>query len=183
MAGYPTELVRRRGWEYVFGSEWKSGKTWSIFVSRLALGFLFLWGGYTKVLTLMSGKMATAGFLSGSSVAGGPFADFFNSLSGNWTVEYLVVFGELLVGVALLFGVFTRVGAISGMLLMLLFTIAMWPIADTPGANPAVDLRVIYGLVLLMFFFLTPGLFLGVDQFLERTKFVQRHPRTKLLLG
>lgn len=180
---YPTAHVPKRGWEYVFGSEWKSGKTWSIFVSRLALGFLFLWSGYGKLQTVLSGKMATAGFLSGSSVASGPFAAFFNSLSGNYTVEYLVVFGELLIGTALLLGLFTRVGAISGMLMMLLFTVAMWPIADTPGANPAVDIRVIYGLMLLMFFFLTPGLFLGVDQFLERTKFVQRHPRTKLLLG
>lgn len=183
MSAYPTGHVRRTWYEWVFGAELKSGKNWSMLVGRLALGFLFLWGGYQKILTEMSGKMATAGFLSGSSVAGSPFAGFFNSLAGNWAVEYLVVYGELLIGISLIFGLATRIGAISGALQMLLFTIAMWPIADTAGANPIVDYRVIYGLLFVMFFSLTPGRFLGVDGLLEKTKLVKDHPRLQWFLG
>ncbi len=183
MEAFPTVHARRRISEFLLGNEWKQGKTWSIFAGRLALGFLFLWSASQKVLTELGGKMATAGFLSGPSVAGSPFAGFFNSLSGNWAIEYLVVYGELLIGIALVFGLFTRVGAVSGAAMMLLFTIAMWPIADKAGDNPVVDIRVIYGLMFVMFYFLRPGRFLGVDGFLENTGFVRRHARLALLLG
>ena len=183
MGAFPTMHARRRLSEFVLGTEWKQGKTWSVFFGRIALGFLFLWSGYQKLLTELSGRMATQGFLSGPAVANGPLAGFFESLAGNWALEYLVVSGEILIGVALLFGVFTRVGAIGGMLMMLLFTVAMWPIADKTGDNPLVDIRVIYGLVLLMVFFLAPGRLLGVDGMLEKTRAVRKHPRLKLLLG
>ena len=183
MAAVATVHGRKRISEFLRGAEWKQGTTWSVFVGRIGLGFLFLWSASQKVLTELGGKMATAGFLGGPSVASGPFAGFFNSLSGNWAVEYLVVYGELFVGVALLFGIFTRVGAIGGALLMLLFTVTMWPVADKAGDNPIVDVRVIYGLMLVMFYFLRPGRFLGLDRFLEGASFVKRHPRLALLLG
>jgi len=175
--------MRKRWFEYVFGTEWKRGSTWSIFVARLALGFVFLWGGYQKLLTEWSGGMATKGFLSGASVAGGPFADFFNSLAGNWTVEYLVVGGEFAVGLALLFGTLSRLGSIAGFLQMTLFTIAMWPIQDTPTANPIFDTRTFYMVVFALLFFLRPGMFLGGDAILHSRKSVQTRPRLKKLLG
>jgi len=166
----------------VFGNELKSGKAWSIFSGRLAVAFLFLWSGIGKVQTLLAGKSATSGFLSGASVAGSPFAAFFNSLAGNPVAEYLVVAGEFAIGMSLVFGVFTRIGSVSGGLMMLLFTVAMWPIADTAGANPLVDYRVIYGVMFAMFFFLRPGLFLGVDGIVQRLGFVERRPRLHRVL-
>lgn len=180
---FPTTTVRRTWQEWIFGAELKSGKNWSMLFGRLALGFIFLWGGYQKILTQLSGKMATADFLSGASVAGSPFAGFFNSLSGNWAVEGLVVYGELLIGISLIFGLATRIGAISGALQMLLFTLALWPIADTLTANPLVDYRVLYGVMFVTFFFLTPGRFLGVDGILEKTKVVKNHPKLQWILG
>lgn len=183
METYPTVHARRRAFEFLLGPHWREGKAWSVFAGRIALGFFFLWSGYQKVLTELGGKMATSGFLSGSSVAGSPFAGFFNSLAGSWAVEYLVVFGEIAIGIALTLGLFTRIGAVSGAAMMLLFTVATWPIADTPGANPIVDSRVLYGLTFVMFYFLTPGRFLGVDGVLERTGLVRRHPRLLFLLG
>ena len=180
---YAHGSARRTWYEWAFGNDLKSGKNWSMFFGRIALGFLFLWGGYQKILTQWSGKSATAGFLSGPSVAGSPIAGVFNAMSGNVVVESLVVYGELLIGIALLFGIATRIGAIAGAFMMLLFTIALWPIADTAGANPIVDYRVIYGLMFVMFFFLTPGRFLGVDGFLEKTKIVRKHPKLNWLLG
>jgi thiosulfate dehydrogenase [quinone] large subunit len=175
--------VRKRWFKYVFGTEWKRGSTWSIFLARLALGFVFLWGGYQKLVTEWSGGMATKGFLSGASVAGGPFADFFNSLAGNWTVEYFVVFGEFLIGVALLLGIFTRVASVSGILQMTLFTIAMWPIADSPSANPIIDVRTFYLVIFLMMFFLVPGRFLGGDGVLRNLGFVTARPRLRRILA
>jgi thiosulfate dehydrogenase [quinone] large subunit len=94
-----------------------------------------------------------------------------------------LVYGEFLIAVALLLGVFTRVASVSGMLMMLLFTIALWPIADTPTANPLVDFRVIYAVMFLGFFFLRPGRFLGGDGFLQKSTFVNRRPSLKALLA
>lgn len=181
MGANPTETVRKRWSEYVFGTELKSGKAWSIFFGRLALGFLFLWSASQKVLTEMSGKLATSDFLAKS--VSGPLAGLFNSLSGNLAVEYLLVYGELLIGIALVFGTFTRVASVSGMLMMLLFTVALWPIADTSTANPLVDFRVIYAVMFLGFFFLRPGRFLGGDGILQRSKFVNDRPSLKKLLA
>ena len=180
---YPTRQARRTWTDWAFGSEVRSGKNWSMFFGRIALGFLFLWGGYQKILTQLGGKSATTGFLSGASVAGSPFAGFFNSLAGNGVAESLVVYGELLIGISLLLGVATRLGSISGAVMMLVFTVAMWPIADAAGANPLVDYRVIYGLMFAMFFFLRPGRFLGVDGVLSRTKLVERFPAANWILG
>lgn len=181
MGANPTETVHKRWIDYGFGTELKSGKAWAFFFGRLALGFLFLWSAYGKIQTEMSGRLATADFLRKS--VSGPFTGFFNSLSGNLAVEYLLVYGEFLIGVALIFGIFTRVASVSGMLMMLLFTIALWPIADTPTANPLVDFRVIYAVMFLGFFFLRPGRFLGGDGFLLKSKFVNSRPSLKALVS
>jgi len=49
--------------------------------------------------------------------------------------------------------------------------------------NPVVDVRTFYLVVFAMVFFLAPGRFLGIDRWLEGTKFVQRHQRLTWLLG
>lgn len=181
MGATQTETAQKRWANYVFGTELRSGKAWSLFFGRLALGFLFLWSAYGKIQTEMSGKLATADFLTKS--VSGPLAGFFNSVSGNLAVEYLLVYGELLIGVALFFGIFTRVASVSGMLMMLLFTIALWPIADTPTANPLVDFRVIYAVMFLGFFFLRPGRFLGGDGFLQKSKFLNSRPTLRAFVS
>ncbi len=81
--------------EGLFGKDYKglkSGTAWGGLVGRILLGAIFISGGMTKLATEATGKMATQGFLLGvkDSV---PLAGFFHSLAGNWTVEYLVVFG------------------------------------------------------------------------------------------
>ena len=183
MMGFPRATAQKRWHEYVFGTEWKQGKTWSVFIVRISLGFTFLWSGYQKVLIELSGQMATKGFLSGSSVAGGPFASLFNGLAGNWTVEYLVVGGELAIGFALVFGTLTRLGTIAGMLQMALFTVAMWPIQDTPSSNPIFDTRTFYIAIFLVLFFARPGMLLGGDAILHQLKFVQKHPRVRKIMN
>ncbi len=154
----------------------RSGKAWGGFFGRILLGAIFISGGMTKLATEAAGKMATRGFLSGANSAG-PLAGFYHSLAGNWTVEYLVVFGELLIGISLCLGLFTRVGAISGMLQMLLFFLAVWP-----SSTPLLDIRVFYAGLFFMFFFTTPGRFLGVDGLIE--KFLPKKlSKLKLALG
>lgn len=181
MTAYPTTTVQRSWHEHVFGTELKSGKAWSMLFGRFALGFLFVWSAYQKILTEMGGKLATGDFLTRS--VSGPLAGFFNGLAGNLAVEYLLVYGELLIGISLIFGIFTRVGSVSGMLMMLLFTIALWPIANTAIENPIVDARVIYGVMMLGFFFARPGRFLGGDGIVRSLNFVKNRPTLKKIVS
>ena len=171
--------VKRNKWlEALFGKDYKglkSGMAWSSLAARLLLGFVFLWGGLGKMAVWSTGKMATAGFLTNVKPSV-PLAGFFNGLSGNWTVEYLVVFGELLIGVSLILGLFTRVGCIAGIMQMALFALAIWP------SNPLIDMRILYGGFFLMLFFVAPGRFLGVDGLFEKV-LPEKLSKLKWMLG
>lgn len=174
MGAYANESEQRTLTKTLFGKDLKSGKAWSVFGLRLAIGFLFLWAGYEKIETELSGKYATTGFLK--YAVSGPFATFFNGLAGNPAVEYLLVYGELLIGVSIMFGIFTRVGGISGLLMNFLFWVSQLPVQH----NPIVNDYVIYMFVFLAFVFMVPGRFLGLDGLLQ-TAFQGRPTMSRIL--
>ncbi len=169
--------------ETLFGGSLKSGRGWSLVALRFGLGFMFLYGGYEKIVTELGGKMATKGFLA--HVAG-PLSGVFTSMSGNPAVEYLLVYGELLIGLSLILGVVTRVGGVSGALLsglLYLSTLPAMPATYTGGYfnyllqnNALVNEYIIFILVFVAFVFLVPGRFFGLDALLQNSKFVQKRP-------
>ncbi len=174
MGAYVNESEHKTLTQTLFGKDLKSGKAWSIFALRLALGFMFLYGGIEKIETELGGKMATKGFLTGVA---GPFAFMFNGMAGNPVVEGLLVYGELAIGISLMAGFFTRVGGISGALVSLLLYMSTLP-AMTAGftgsyfdfllsKNALISQYVIYILLFVAFIFLVPGRFLGVDGVLQ----------------
>ena len=171
-------VTKHKTWrEMLFGGSPKSGKGWATFGLRLVIGFMFLWGGIEKIETELGGKMATSGFLA--HAVSGPFAVFFNGLAGNPVVEALVVYGELLIGMSIMLGIFTRVGAISGIAINFLFYISQLPVQN----NPIVNDYVVYMFVFLAFLFLVPGRFMGLDGLLQKSGFVQRRPILQRILG
>lgn len=183
MGAFVTESEHKTITQTLFGKDLKSGKAWSILAVRLSLGFVFLWAGYEKIETELGGKFATSGFLSHVS---GPFAFMFTGMTGNPAVEYLLVYGELLIGVSLMLGIFTRVGGISGALMTLLLYMSTLP-AMTAGftgsyldflmsKNALVSYYIIYIFVFVAFVFLVPGRFLGLDGVMQNTSFVERRP-------
>ena len=183
MGAYANESQHKTWTQTLFGKNLKSGTAWSLLALRIALGFMFFYGGYEKIETELGGKFATSGFLS--HVAG-PFAFLFTGMTGNPAVEYLLVYGELLIGISLIFGVLTRVGGVSGALLSALLYLSTLPAmtASFTGSyfdfllskNALVSSYVIYILVFVAFVFLVPGRFLGFDGILQNTGFVQRRP-------
>lgn len=130
------------------------GNVWlGLAVTRILLGFVFLWAFLDKLLGLgvstvverawLNGGSPTSGFLKGVE---GPFADFFSSLSGVAVVDWLFMLGLLGIGVALIFGVAVRLAAWAGALLMLLMWAASMPLAN----NPLIDEHVVYTVILLV---------------------------------
>lgn len=161
--------------QVLFGGDLKSGKAWSIFATRIALGIVFLWAGYEKIVKEWgTGALITQGFLGGVK---GPFAFMFTPMSGNPVVDVLLVYGELAIGISLVAGFFTRVGGISGALMTLLLYLSTLPAqpATVSGSyfdflmnkNALFSYYIIYVFVFVAFVFLVPGRFLGVDGILQ----------------
>ena len=92
---------------------------------RLAIGWHFLYEGIAKLFTP---DWSSASYLDSSRWI---LRDVFSWIASNPSVlkvvDFLNTWGLILIGLGLLFGVFSRVASISGMLLLLLYYIAHPP--------------------------------------------------------
>lgn len=124
---------------------------------RVALSFIFLWAFVDKLFGLgfatssenswISGASPTSGFLANATQ--GPFADFFQGLTGQGWVDWLFMAGLLGIGLAFLLNKYIKFTSIAGAILMLLMYLAALP----PQNNPLIDEHIIYILVFLLFYF------------------------------
>jgi thiosulfate dehydrogenase [quinone] large subunit len=119
------------------------GAQLAVAIGRIVIGIIFLWAGLDKLIGT-EGGFSAAGFLAHGTAgtlgwpfvatdAQGPFnptMDLWVGLSGNdgamAVVNFLVVFGEIGIGISLVLGLFTRFAAAMGALMMLLFFFAAW---------------------------------------------------------
>ena len=160
-------------------------------VTRIALGFVFLWAFLDKTFGLGYGTAAakswvgggspTSGFLGNVSV--GPFRSFFTALSGSAIVDVLFMLSMLAVGVALILGVGLRISAIVATLIMVLMWAAEWPLArmtfdgqPSGSNNPIVDYHLIYALAAIVIALTAAGRTWGLGRIWESTSLVKRHP-------
>jgi thiosulfate dehydrogenase [quinone] large subunit len=169
-------------------------KAKGIATMRILLGAGFLYAGLEKVFDFTaSGKaFSAAGFLKGGT--GGtlpgvdaativnPTHDLWVSLAGNpglvSVINFMVVAGELAVGIALILGFATRFAGVAGALLMGFITIAAWDFAFGP-----VNETVLYTALALYLAYAHAGLAYGIDAILEKTEIVVRRPALHYLLG
>ena len=170
------------------------GKVKGLAALRILLGAGFLYAGLEKVLDFAgSGKPFSAvGFLkfgTGGSLPGSdpkaivnPTHDLWISLAGNpglvSMVNWLVVVGELAVGIALILGIATRFAGVAGALLMGFITVAAWSFAFGP-----VNETMLYAAVALYLAYAQAGLAYGIDAILERSQIVAHRPALHYLLG
>src|SRR3989344_704828 len=120
---------------------------------RIAIGLIFLWAFFDKLLGLgfatasdkswILGNSPTSGFLS--NAVHGPFKLFYNYLAGNPVVDWLFMLGLLLIGLSLVLGTFLNIACYSGALLMFL----MWSALLPPANHPFLDDHIIYLLALI----------------------------------
>ena len=125
--------------------------TWlanAIATGRVVIGVIYLWAGLEKVigaggtwtakgfLAYATGGSLAWPFITGEPVEGtiyNPTHDLWVSLSANTTlmpiIDFLVQFGEVAIGVALILGIATRFAATAGALMMMFFFFAAWDFA------------------------------------------------------
>ncbi len=150
-------------------------------VLRLSLGFVFLWAFLDKTFGLgfattaekawMAGGSPTAGFLQFG--VHGPFTGFYNSLASSGLVEWLFMLGLLFVGLSLMLGIFVRLGASAGAIMLLLMYGA---VGIQPENNPFIDDHIIYALAMGVIAFGNAGKYFGFGRVWNETALVQKYP-------
>lgn len=148
-----------------------------IVLLRFTMGWIFAYSGFDKLIR----GFDASGFLINATQ--GPLGGWFQSLGENSAalnvIEPLVVWGEILIGVALIFGVLTRWAAFWGAAMMFMFYLAQFP----PAHNPFMEYYLVYILVLGVLGGLGAGRIFGLDNMIERLPWVRRVPGATFLLG
>jgi thiosulfate dehydrogenase (quinone) large subunit len=161
---------------------------------RILLGAGFLYAGLEKVFDFTGSgtpftsagflQFGTAGTMPGSAADAvvNPTHDFWVSIAANPSLvdalNFLVVFGEVAIGIALILGFATRFAGVMGAILMGAISIAAWSFGFGP-----INETVLYAAVALYLAYAEAGLVYGVDAVIEKTEVVAHRPALHYLLG
>ena len=108
---------------------------WSLVILRVAIGWHFMYEGITK---LLNPNWSSLGYLMDSK---GLFEGMFHAMAGNAGVlnvmDFLNVWGLVLIGAGLIVGLFTRVASISGILLLAFYYLSHPAIIGVSYAIPS----------------------------------------------
>lgn len=192
----PSEPNERTLRSELFGQQvmFNYSETWlaySMVGLRFVIAWVFLQAGLEKLLEGGIGDplaWSSADFLEHAIAPENPISGLFA-----WFGEYaalvdpLVIFGQLLIGIALFLGLFFRFAAFMGAVMMALFWTAAWEggvMAGLPVENGyVIDSSFVYMLLLFGLGAWGAGRLLGFDRALERTDFVRNNPWLRFVLG
>jgi len=140
---------------------------------RIFIGWHFLYEGLAKLFSPWS----SAGYLMESQWL---FSGVFHRIAENaallQVVDLLNIIGLILVGAGLFLGLFTRISAVAGAVLILLYYIANPPFigyfSETTGEGHylLINRQLIEMVVLLLFVFLPRDFFWGLDRWIDRIR-------------
>ena len=117
-------------------------------ILRIAMGWTMVWAFMDKLFGLGFPSTPDVVMINGGSpteyylteLVSGVFADFWHIFAGNPFVDFLLMAGLLLVGVALVTGIASKLATI-GMCVMMLM---MYTLSVPPSDNPLVDYHIAY---------------------------------------
>lgn len=151
----------------------------SLFFSRIVLGWLFFYAGITKVLDT---TWSAAGYLKGAKLFQGLYA-WLASPGILPVVNFLNEWGLTLIGAALILGLFVRLSSVFGIFMMLLYYL---PILDFPYPNPhsfLVDEHIVYTALFLVFIGFRAGRAWGLENWCAKLPICSKFPRFRAWLG
>lgn len=101
--------------------EYSKFQFWVLVLLRVVIGYHFIYEGFNK---LVNPLWTSAGFLSQSY---GVFSSIANSPFFLSAVNFINIWGQIFIGLSLIVGLFTRYASWAGVLLLLLYYIALPP--------------------------------------------------------
>jgi thiosulfate dehydrogenase [quinone] large subunit len=129
----------------------------AVFLSRVGLGVLFFYAGITKVL---NPNWSAAGYLNGATTFPGLYHWFASAGNIGW-INLVNEWGLTFIGAALIAGLLVRWASLGGILLMVLYYLAVLKI-------PYVDEHIIFITVFLIFIASNAGTYWGLDSILPK---------------
>jgi thiosulfate dehydrogenase [quinone] large subunit len=147
---------------------------------RLMMGWVFLYAAYQQI---SDPNWTAAAFLNQTKTAHDFFA-WFASPTKVAITDFLVKWGHLLIGLSLISGLFTRVGAFFGAILMFIYYLAHieFPYVENQS-NFLVDYHLAYAGVLVYLMIVQAGHVIGLDRWASRAEIVRQHPALQWLVG
>jgi thiosulfate dehydrogenase [quinone] large subunit len=174
-------------------------ETWiaySIVLLRVAMGWIFLQAGLDKWTgngidgiqdQPLTGGFDAGGYLNNALHPDNPLQSVFADMAGYSFIDPLVVWGQILIGVALVLGIVVRWSAFWGAVMMFLFWLSHLQgglLAGLPLEHGwVVDETIVYTAVLLGLGAIGAGRILGLDARLEESDVVQNNTWLRYLLG
>ncbi|KAA3616312.1 MAG: DoxX family membrane protein [Calditrichaeota bacterium] len=132
---------------------------------RVVIGYHFLFLGLEK---FFNPDWTSAGFLLQSN---GLFADFYHSVVENANklamVDLCNIWGQILIGVGLIAGLFARTASFAGALILLLYYSAIPPFLS---GNLFIDGNLIELLALLILALFPTSQLIGLDYFIHKAR-------------
>ncbi len=159
-----------------------SAQAVALVLLRTLIGWHFLYEGYYKLMLpgwgpdgKPLGAWSSAGYLKAAS---GPLARLFQRLAdAGWTpwLDGAVKIGLLLIGLSLILGLFTRLGAWGALLLLATFYVLMIPWAGVPqpgneGTYLIVNKTLIEAAAVVVLLVFNTGAIAGLDLLFARRK-------------
>lgn len=142
---------------------------WMLVILRVAIGWHMLYEGVTK---LLNPNWSSIGYLMDSK---GWFAGIFHAIAGNPDVlkiiDFLNVWGLILVGLGLILGLFTKLSAYGGIALLALYYLSHPPAINavyaipTEGSYMFVNKNLIELITLVILVLFPSGNIIGLDRF------------------
>lgn len=138
----------------------------AVFLSRVALGVLFFYAGITKVL---NPDWSAAGYLGGAKTFPDLYQWFASAGNIGW-VNFMNEWGLTLVGLALITGLLVRWASLGGILIMVLYYLAILQFPYVGANSFLVDDHIIFITVFLVFIASNAGTFWGLDSILLKRR-------------
>jgi len=152
-------------------SKWQ---LWSLVILRVAIGWHFLYEGIAK---LLNPNWSSLGYLMDS---GGIVAGVFHAMAGNAAVlnvmDFINVWGLILIGAGLIVGLFSRVASFAGIILLAFYYLSHPAIIGVSYAMPTegsylwVNKNLIELLTLWVLILFPTSKIIGMDRFLFNKK-------------
>ena len=143
-----------------------------LIILRVLIGWHFLYEGIAK---LLNPNWTAIGYLLDSQ---GIFSGFYHSLASNPSsveiVNFLNIWGLILIGSGLILGLFTKISSISGAVLLALYYLSHPPFAGLEYNLPVdgnylwVDKTLIELFTLILLYFFPTGKIIGLDRIIFR---------------